>query len=199
MYNFLGILLDLLFPPVLTSKHIASLTPANSADLPPYITSLYAYKDPHVHHAIWELKYRGNREVATIFGKILAKKIREQDIKEALIIPLPLSKERRKERGWNQSELLGQALVDNNPTLRLQLDILEKIRHTIPQTKLNRKERLENLKNCFAVTPHKQAEVFQKNIILLDDVCTTGSTISEARNTLLQAGAKNVIGFTVAH
>ncbi len=75
-----------------------------------------------------------------------------------LIIPLPLSKQRRKERGWNQSELLCKAIIrhDLSHSFSYQDKILIKIRHTNPQTKLSRHERLENLKDCFAINPHYQ-------------------------------------------
>jgi ComF family protein len=116
-----------------------------------------------------------------------------------IVIPLPLSSKRRQERGWNQSELIGQELAKLSSEWQYDPNILLKIRHTLPQTKLRREERLKNLKGCFLVSKNSVSKISGRNIILIDDVTTTGSTIIEARRTLLAAGARQVLAFTVAH
>ncbi len=170
------------------------------------IYSLFSYHTPIVQQAIWNLKYKGNKKVAvlcaemlyTAITEILKDNIRLSGSTLPLLIPLPISKERLRERGWNQTEMLAYELsaLDVNRNFKINSSVLYKIKHTQPQTKLNRKERLENLKNCFAVS--NQEIIRNKNIILLDDVTTTGSTITEAAETLKKAGAAYIIAFTIA-
>ncbi|MES2436571.1 MAG: hypothetical protein V4519_01030 [Patescibacteria group bacterium] len=174
-----------------------------------YISSLFIYKDPQVQKAIWDLKYRGNKQSAYVFGELiystLLEKLSEEHIFTALenpiLIPLPLSKQRKKERGWNQSALLCKAIIhfDLAHTLTYQDKVLIKVRHTNPQTKLSKKERLENLKDCFCINSNYKDSIIGRDIVLIDDVTTTGSTISEARNVLLKCGVRSVFAYTIAH
>ena len=102
-------------------------------------------------------------------------------------------------RGYNQSELIVKEIVkiDGNKNFQYIQNSLTKIKETPHQSKLkNKTERLKNLKNCFSADAEK---VKGRNIILIDDVITTGTTMSEASRTLKEAGAKNVIGFSIAH
>ncbi len=173
----------------------------------PTIKSLFHYKDPLVQKALWELKYRGNKKIAILFGELLYELILDtisdallfSNFSEPLLIPLPLSKERKRERGWNQSEMLVKAIHEHDPhaLFTINTQVLIKIKHTKPQTTLHRKERLENLKDCFTISNPELIK--NKNIILIDDVSTTGSTILEAEKTLRAVGARSVLGFTVAH
>jgi ComF family protein len=177
-----------------------------------YIHSLFQYSDRLVSQAIWELKYKGNWQPAHIFAHIIYDKIIEiledevlfSNFAAPLLIPIPLSEVRHKERGWNQAEMLARELkkLDTQNIFELNTEILKKVRHTLPQTKLNKQARVKNLKDCFAVSnfsPDKNSLPLQnRNIILLDDVVTTGSTIAEATKTLKLAGARKVIAITVA-
>ncbi|MDA8611349.1 phosphoribosyltransferase family protein [Candidatus Pacebacteria bacterium] len=118
------------------------------------------------------------------------------------IIPIPSSKKRRREKGFNQCELLCESILKNNPNLfNYQNNILKKSVHKISQTKLNKKERLKNLKNSMSIS--KKTEDYKliksKPIILIDDVWTTGATIKEAVRVLEEAGVKRVLVFTLAH
>jgi len=82
-------------------------------------------------------------------------------------------------------------------TIILSFDSLEKIKETPHQSKLNNKtKRLNNLKNCFSANPEK---VKNRNIILIDDVITTGATMSKVKKELKKAGARKVIGIAIAH
>ncbi len=111
------------------------------------------------------------------------------------IIPIPLSKERFKKRGYNQSELLAcelSQLID----IPTNTEIVERIKNTETQTKLSFVERQENLNGAFKVT--SRAKVKNKSFILIDDVLTTGSTVSHCAEVLKRAGAKAVYVLTVA-
>lgn len=113
-----------------------------------------------------------------------------------LILPIPLHSKRQRERGFNQSELIASTLA-TQLHLPMLTDTLEKIKQTKPQAETkNIQERRANLAGCFRVT--KPELVLRKNIILVDDVCTSGATLIEATNVLKQAGGRNIIGFVIA-
>jgi ComF family protein len=114
--------------------------------------------------------------------------------------PIPISKTRLKERGYNQTLLLAKALVhlDNNQNFKLEENILLKIKETLHQARLkNKKARLENLLGTFEVINIEKIQ--NRNIILIDDVVTTGATLTEAKKVLRKAGAKKIIAFSIAH
>jgi len=172
------------------------------------IISLFNYKDTIVKKALWTFKYNNNKPMAKIFAQAMNDRIIEElsdqelfsNFCKPLLIPIPLSKKRFKERGFNQSELIAQelSLLDLDKSFTLQSNVLYKTRDTVSQVSIKDKnERLSNLHGCFSVA--NPEIVKDKNIILIDDVTTTGATISEARKTLLAAGAKKIIAFTVAH
>ncbi len=115
-----------------------------------------------------------------------------------IIIPVPLSGKRFRERGFNQTELIARHLSDKlKPNFSVLNNVLYKNKDTISQVEIkNRKERLRNLKNTFSV---KNSGLIKNEVIfVLDDVTTTSATINEARRALLKAGAKKVIGLVVA-
>jgi len=119
---------------------------------------------------------------------------------ETLLIPIPITKARRKERGFNQTEMLAENLmkiVPANFLLHYEPNILIKTKETEKQTFKNRAERLASLKDSFQVTDPEKIK--DKKIILLDDVVTTGATISEVKRVLKQAHAKSIQAITLAH
>lgn len=170
------------------------------------IISLFDYREPIVRQAIWELKYKGNPKVVKLLSGLLYDELLAfleeyaplTNFTNPLLIPLPLSKQRQKERGFNQCKLLADELMrlDEGRNFTLSL-ALTKIRHTQSQTKQDtRGGRLKNLRGCFRADTNA---VLRRNIILIDDVATTGATIEEAKRALRKAGARKVIAFTVAH
>ena len=171
------------------------------------IYPVFDYKHPIVKRALWELKFKNNKAVAQPLAQALYDKMLEemqeleifQGFTNPLIIPIPLSKRREKERGYNQSEILCTELSFIDPmSFKLYTNVLYKTFDTKQQTKTrNRSERKNNLRGCFAVK--HQEKIKGKNIILIDDIVTTGATISEARKVLKMFGAKKIIAFTVAH
>jgi len=113
---------------------------------------------------------------------------------ESLLIPVPLSGKRQRWRGFNQAELLARA-VSCNYGLALDSKNLVRTKHKKPQAKLDEIHRQENIKDCF----NWQGENLNKqNIILIDDVVTTGATLNECAKVLKQAGAGEVWGLVVA-
>lgn len=112
-----------------------------------------------------------------------------------LIVPVPLHRTRIKERGFNQALLLARELAE---TYSLPVDYirLKRIRPTDPQTGLKGKERMKNVRGAFAVEYGRFFE--DKNVLLIDDVYTTGATVSECCRVLKKAGAKNTDVLTLA-
>ena len=169
---------------------------------------VFRYADPLVREAIREVKYRGNRKIAEKFGEILYTIILDdledtfsfQNFSSPLLIPIPSSSRHKKERGFNQTELLAESvlLFDTNKIFEYRKNILIKIKNTIPQTKTkSRSERFKNPVGSFGV---KNAfRVKGRNIILIDDIVTTSSTLKEAGKVLKKAEARKVVAYAVAH
>jgi ComF family protein len=111
-----------------------------------------------------------------------------------LIVPVPLHPARERERGFNQATLLAELLA-RRVAVPLR-EILERIRYTTTQTAYNRAERMENLHNAFRL--RKKTNVRDLRVLLIDDVLTTGSTLSECARILKEAGAISVHAATAA-
>ena len=169
---------------------------------------LFSYRDPLIKHMIWSLKYKKNRGVAKIFAEVLYDHLSEELFERAtfsaftdpLFIPVPLSKKRLRERGFNQVEWLAEELttISSESLYSLRTDILERIKETESQTALkDKRARAENVRGAFHI--RNAQEVRGRNIILLDDVITTGSTMAEAERVLRAAGARHVLVVALAH
>lgn len=116
------------------------------------------------------------------------------NINDYLLIPVPLSKKRLRWRGFNQSELIAQE-VNKNIGLEISSE-LRRIKHKTAQAKLNLTERKNNLKNCFCWSGEN---LENKKIIIIDDVCTTGSTLNEIALELKKHQAEEIWGLVLAH
>jgi len=169
--------------------------------------ALFQYKDKISRKAIWAIKYNKNRTILKKFSFLLYEFIME-DISEKinfytfdnpLLVPIPMHKNNLKERGYNQSELITKEIfkIDEGKNFNISISALLKIKETPHQSLLkNKTERIKNLKDCFWAD---KKVVSNRNIILIDDVITTGTTMNEASRALKIAGAKKVIGFSLAH
>lgn len=211
LFNFL---LDLLLPQKPLARELLAMSATEFAERASRsehragknIISLFDYRAPLVKEAVRQLKYRGNKKIAGLLAALLYDELLSfleeyaqiTSFTEPLLIPIPLSPARERQRGYNQCELVTDELarLDGNRNFASSKTALVKIKDTPSQTKTeSRKEREKNLNNCFAAGK----EAADRNIILIDDVTTTGVTIEEARRTLLNAGARKVIAFTIAH
>ena len=112
-----------------------------------------------------------------------------------VIIPIPLSSTRSRERGYNQARLLAKELAKEF-SIPLAENQLRRIRHTDPQSLLDEKQRWTNIKGAFTI--RKLKNLRHKNILLIDDLLTTGATASEAARVLKDAGAGTVGVLTLA-
>jgi ComF family protein len=126
---------------------------------------------------------------------VISKKNTDKIWAEALLIPVPLDKNKLKNRGYNQSQILAEELAK---VLKVPVitDNLLKIKSTKPQMELSKAEREKNLENAFKVK--NPAELLDKKVFLVDDVYTTGSTMEECAKVLKENGIKNVWGICLA-
>ncbi|MDQ3244774.1 MAG: hypothetical protein M3P22_00270 [bacterium] len=178
-----------------------------------WVFPLFDYRDPLIKKALHLLKYKHKKPIANIFGSVLYNRIIEElselslleNFTQPLLIPIPLAPKRKTERGFNQSLLICKYLMQIDKTNRqnsfeLRYDILIKPKDTTHQAHIhNRTERLKNLLGSFNINIKNQTLVKNRNIILIDDITTTGATLSEAKKTLKKYGAKKIIAFTIAH
>jgi len=170
---------------------------------------LFDYKDELVREMIWELKYKGNRKIAgkfaemliDVLGHELAERALFENFLSPMLIPMPISNKRRRERGWNQVEILAEEMLrlDDQKLFEYSPKVLIKHRHTESQarTRASKRERLENLSDSMSVSRPEKIE--GQCIILLDDVSTSGSTFAEATRVLKSAGAKKILYLALAH
>ena len=117
------------------------------------------------------------------------------DFADYILIPIPLNKKRLKWRGFNQAEEIAKEL---SKSLRILLisDVLIKIKKTLPQIELSKKQREENIKNAFFIK--NREKIKDKKILLVDDVYTSGSTMEECAKVLKKDQAKEVLGIAIA-
>jgi ComF family protein len=115
-----------------------------------------------------------------------------------LVVPVPLHRSKRRQRGFNQAELIARAALkmDALPAAELVTDVLERTRPTVSQIGLTRPQRVENIRGAFRV--RHPSRVSGRDVILVDDVLTTGTTVSECARILRKAGAEKVWVATVA-
>jgi ComF family protein len=158
-----------------------------------HIRSWAVFKQP-IRNALHTLKYRQNIGLGQSLAESIAPGLRELNWPIDAIIPIPLSKQRQRERGYNQVSLIARPLAQINHLAYLPRG-LRRARHTQSQVGLSIQERKENLKNAFLAEPKLVAG---KTILILDDVCTTGATLNEAASVLSKAGAKSIYAYTVA-
>ena len=146
---------------------------------------------------IHEFKYNQYTRISHIIAKYMAELLNQDDKITNIdsIIPVPLHKKRQQKRGFNQSLLISSQLskLTNIPANNKSL---KRVRHTQTQTKLNIKERMENVANAFQI--HKKHLITGKIILLVDDVITTGSTINACAKQLILNGAKKVFAISAA-
>lgn len=111
------------------------------------------------------------------------------------IIPVPISKQRRKERGYNQSELIAKELSKYLQS-KYEEKILIKTKNIIAQSKLNKEQRQKNIKDAYKL--FEKEKVKNKKVLLIDDIYTTGNTVNECCKTICNANVKKIDVLTIA-
>jgi len=163
-----------------------------TANGPEELVSIWEYEGL-IKNLIFKIKYQN---MFNALDELTEKafKIREPYIPEDTIITfVPMFKKKEKQRGFNQAELIAKKV--GQITGRKVLPLLEKIKDTRSQTNLNKKERIANLKDSFQ---RKDGITSHDNVLLVDDVWTSGATVAECCRVLKKSGVKKVWGFTLA-
>ena len=163
------------------------------------------YDNEIVRRLIWQLKYRGRTGNAVLLSKLLITYIenckflpagRHGKIKNFVLVPIPLSQKRLRQRGYNQAALISKNLAEKFK-LPLVESALLRVKEAPPQAEIRDWDtRKKNVLGCFGVPDPKL--VRGKNILLVDDVFTSGATMSAAAHELKDFGAKTIIGLVIA-
>ena len=167
---------------------------ACATPLPPGLSRMHIgmrLSEP-VRALVHGLKYQGQRHHAKLLVDMAAPRVRTLP-KDALLVPVPVHVTRRRERGYNQSLLLAEAWCKMSG--HVVSDCLERVRATGSQTRLDASARRRNLEASLRVNRRLRTDV---PLILVDDICTTGSTLSACASVLLAAGAHDVQGLACA-
>lgn len=165
-----------------------------------YLFYIFEYQGM-VREMIINYKFNDN---SYIYNTILNYVLKEEILFEILkgydtIIPVPISKKRMKKRGYNQSLLISNE-ISKKLGIICEKDCLFKIKDNISQSKLNKKERINNVKNVYELKNLDKIKnnIYNKKIILFDDIYTTGSTVNECSKVLKNARSKRSISFSLS-
>lgn len=146
--------------------------------------------------SVHALKYDGERRLAAPLGRLMARRWREVGIGGELLVPVPVHVARRRERGFDQAELLARVVGE---ALGLPISTaLQRASRTVAQHGLSRGARAGNVGHAFAVDQRLAGAVAGRWLILLDDVVTTGSTLAACAGALYGSGARAVSALTLA-
>jgi len=209
--------LDFLFPPRVDEQVLRDTSPDAFLKLVfpklasltrPDTVVLLPFHEPLVRSAIHEAKYRGSERAFTLLALALTEYLRDFDDenyghrKSVIIVPVPLGKERRKERGFNQVEEVARRTAKE---LGMTIDtiLLARVRETTSQVSLAREKREENMRGAFTASlklrSASKTELSKYTFIIVDDVTTTGATLQAAIDALKEAGAKHIVPLALAH
>lgn len=206
--NLLRVLLNALFPPRTSATHVSRTTLAEiGAFVVPTtvpvnehsVVSLLPFREPLVRSLILEAKYHENQRAHALLGAVLADyllSLLEDTAFEELhfvLVPVPLSKRRYQERGYNQTEcIVREALKFLPDSFSLNTHLVRRVRHTKSQTSLSRQARLTNMHDAFSFTGTLESTC---TYVVIDDVITTGATLG----AVMQILSGEVVGISLAH
>lgn len=165
----------------------------------PQIASTHSFllftKRSKVQKLLHALKYKGNQELGVLLGQMFGQELKlSGHVPQAdIVLSVPLHSQKRKQRGYNQSDLLAQGF-SNATGIPWSGTLLERSKYTATQTGKTKLERRENVNGVFKV----RQGTLPESVILIDDVLTTGATLEECARTLLAAGCKQFHILTIA-
>lgn len=201
--EFFDFLCDFISPSFLNKKSQTYLySNQQSGCYKSWIFYAFSYKDKKVQKAIKKIKIYKDRKLEEFFSEILYEQNNEllsekemfSELPNTIIIPIPA----HKNRNFNQSNRLAKRLQRKIKKSKISSKNLYKRKKTKKQALLvNKSMRFKNIKNSFALK--NPQEIKNKNIILVDDICTSGATLEEAKRVLIKAGAREIIAFVIAH
>ncbi|MGZ3610036.1 MAG: ComF family protein [Ktedonobacteraceae bacterium] len=154
------------------------------------------YQEP-LRDCIHQLKYDGNVRLAVPLGLMLAQAFRDYVMQADMLIPVPLHKDRYQQRGYNHALLLAE-VCSEHIGVPLKHNILVRHRATVAQVDLHPRDRYQNVAGAFACSLYANNVLEGQNILIIDDVSTTGATLEACATPLFMAGAKEVWGLVLA-
>lgn len=209
---------DFLFPPradeiavrdISDDDFLALMKPRLVPETRPGTVALFPFSNVHVRAAIHEAKYHGSERAFKLLGLAVADYLRDADdvgrtTSNTFLVPVPLGRERMKERGFNQvEEITSRALRSLDDNFTLNTEMLMRVKETPSQVSLERRKREENMRDAFATTPRlrgtSRTEISQRTYIIIDDVITTGATLQAAIDALKKSGAEHIVPLALAH
>jgi ComF family protein len=146
---------------------------------------------------IHSLKYKGFRSIGRELGAKLGVEIQRREITADIIIPVPLYRPRKRERGYNQAEVIAEG-VSKQTGVQQNSKCVYRTRDTKTQTNLNIQERNANVEDAFAVEMQFKRYLSEKSAIVIDDVMTTGATMGAVCEALKSSGVKKIIAASIA-
>ncbi len=169
--------------------------------------AVFSYEHQIVKDAIYYIKNKRDKKIAEAMCVVacdhLLEELSELEMTEnfasPVLVPVPTSYKRKLRRGFNPSEFIAENLSRSGLALPVIVKALRKTRETKPQKELSRSARLSNVRGSIEADPGSTEKIRGRNIIVVDDVATTGSTLGEARRALLSSGAKKVLCLALAH
>ncbi len=197
----IGDIFDAIVPPRKTEEVVQSLSLERLSRIAASVRQPFdadfsyvlPYRNPEVRALVWEMKYRRNERAAALAAALLVEELlglASEELTSPLLIPVPMHAERRRERGYNQTELLCEAISTQcGDSLAYVPQALSRTRHTPPQQGLSRAKRLKNIQGSMEAVGNL---VRGRACIVVDDVTTTGATLREASRALRAAGAAKV-------
>ncbi len=161
-----------------------------------YLEGRALYEYPAVRRSLYRFKYGGRREYAEYYGRELAAHLKEAILRwePDALVPVPLHRARRRERGYNQAEALARVL-GKALGIPVRSRLVKRVKKTLPQKRLDRRMRQNNLKRAFKISGNV---VKLNTIIIIDDIYTTGSTIDAVASALQEAGVSRIYYISLA-
>ena len=150
--------------------------------------------DKTLQSVIHALKYQKKFKLGIFLGEILSEGIKTRNWQVDLIVPVPIHPLKKVERGYNQSDYIVNGL-SKSLNIPYSTKLIKRTRHTESQTKLKMKARAQNVADAFDVRITKK--IIGKNILIVDDIITTGATIQECGRALVNSGAKTVYACSI--
>lgn len=159
-------------------------------------------KNPQIKAAVSQFKYRFTQELKEFFGKLISDKLKQLSMvkgRRIVLIPVPLHRKRYYQRGFNQALLIAKAVQSRIGDRVEVICPLERVKNTPQQAKLSKRKRHRNLKNAFSLKSGLfKKSGLQKVYFIVDDVCTTGTTLESCAKILKSNGLEKVYGLVVA-
>lgn len=189
---------DFIFPPSDSLRLVRTTTPHDVLALyhPHHhhaVTTLTEYQEPRIKAIITAAKFEHNEQALKLLTPLLIQYLREKqfDLKTTIFVPIPLHPKRQRERGYNQITSLLTYLKQDNGDVTI-VSALSRKRHTKAQSHLRKQERKTNIKDAFCLNQFTHPRDGVTDIILLDDVITTGHTLGSAYDALQRHVAPHV-------